>query len=212
MWCSLFFSRFTRLKEDKTMANQKRGQKQYEWLTLAQEAALEMDKSGERNFQKAEHILLHALELLAADKSYPADHRCIDQALIVSTLAFAYVGQGQLSLGCMIADEVVSSACQKWPAHIDGNLVVWRAVLLKMQQLYLATGQDDKALDLAVDRLDKVNELADMLMYEPSDFPGCEAWVAEAVPQSQNAVLQIRMQRLQTRENFERVKALLMAS
>jgi len=194
------------------MAKQKRNQTHGEWLRLAKEAATEMDKTSGRNFEKAEQMLLQSLELLAANSSYPREQRCIDEHLIVSTLAFAYAGQQRLSLACLIADHVVARMCQKWPAYADSGLTMWRAILHKMQQLYLLCGQEEKALNVAVEGLDKINELADLLMEDSEDFPGCKVWVDDVVPQSQNAVLQIRVQRLQTQESFERVKSLLLAS
>jgi hypothetical protein len=193
------------------MAKHKRNQTQYAWLSLAKQAALEMDKS-ERDFEKAERMLVQSLELLAADASYPKEQRYIDENLIVSTLAFAYAGQQRLSLACLIADHVVERVCQKWPAYADADLTLWQAILQKMQQLYLACGQEEKALAVAVEKLDKINELANLLMEDSDSFPGCKVWADDVLPKSQHAVLQIKIEQVRTRESFALVKGMLLAS
>lgn len=193
------------------MAKQERNQTRGTWLSLAKEAAVEMDQN-DRDFAKAEQKLLSSLELLAADETYPNEQRYIDECLIISTLAFAYAGQQRFALACKIADHVSVKVCQKWPAYADADLAMWRAILHKMEQLYLLCGQDDKALDLAVERLDKINELAGLLMDEPTEFPGCEDWIADVVPQAENAILRIRIQGIQAQETFDHVTSLLLAS
>jgi hypothetical protein len=193
------------------MAKNKRNQTQYAWLTLAKQAAVEMDKS-DRDFEKAERMLVQSLELLAADASYPKEQRYIDENLIVSTLAFAYAGQQRLSLACLIADHIVERVCQKWPAYADNNLAIWQAILHKMQQLYMACGQEEKALAVAVEKQDKINELVDLLRDDAEGFIDCKVWADDVVPSSQHAVLRIKIDQIQTRESFERVKGMLLAS
>jgi hypothetical protein len=194
------------------MANKKRNRSEFEWARLAKQAAAEMDKPDPRDFDKAEQLLVRALDALRAERNYPRSERFRDEALLLSTLAFAYVGQRRLALGCQTMEFVVQRVCGSWPAHIDDGLQIWQSILSKAEHLYLSCGHQDKALDVAVERLDKINEMADMLMEDSEDFPGVKVWVGDVLPRSQNAVLKIRMEQVQTQEQLDQVISLLQAS
>ncbi len=183
-------------------------QQRQNWIELGTKGAEELNRTLP-DLAKAECLVMEGLELVMSAGAHRTEDRFVDQAALLCILAHVYACQHRIALSCMVADFVADMIIEKWPADCDPGLILWQQLVERIQQFYLQIGRPDKALDLAVIRLERITELTELLLEEQDDFAPGNDWIGDELPQAERAVLHIRMRQCNDEEKFDELRQLL---